>query len=96
MVKPVVTQNSTTVAPTVLIGAPAAAQPAIRSAARPAARSRIDRRSKIAGGWDPDGFAGGVGVLPRGINREARSQRVGTPTALPAGRGFSPVGSTRG
>jgi len=30
---------------------------------------RIEERSGIAGGGDPDGFAGGAGVLPRGIDR---------------------------
>ena len=25
-------------------------------------------RSELAGGGDPDGYAGGAGVLPRGIN----------------------------
>ena len=28
-----------------------------------------DWRSQIAGGGDPDGIAGGAGVLPRGINQ---------------------------
>ena len=92
MVKPVVTQNSTTVAPTVLIGAPAAAQPAIRSAARPAARSRIDRRSKIAGGGDPDGFAGGVGVLPRGINPRSKIAAGGDPDGFAGRAGVLPRG----
>src|SRR5947207_1174988 len=32
-------------------------------------RSAGDRRSRIAGGGDPDGSAGGAGVLPRGIAR---------------------------
>jgi glycosyltransferase involved in cell wall biosynthesis len=30
----------------------------------------FDRRSPIAGGGAPDGFAGGAGVLPRGIDRQ--------------------------
>jgi len=34
------------------------------------AGSEIDRRSRIAGGGGPDGFAGGAGVLPRGIEPE--------------------------
>jgi len=29
----------------------------------------VDERSEIAGGGDPDGFAGGAGDLPRGIDR---------------------------
>jgi serine/threonine-protein kinase len=29
-----------------------------------------DRQSRIAGGGDPDGVAGGAGVLPRGIDRQ--------------------------
>jgi hypothetical protein len=33
------------------------------------ALGEIDSRSGIAGGGDPDGFAGGAGVLPRGIDR---------------------------
>jgi hypothetical protein len=30
--------------------------------------SGIDERSGVAGGGDPDGSAGGAGVLPRGID----------------------------
>ena len=37
--------------------------------AQPLQTPSIDRRSPIAGGGDPDGFAGGAGVLPRGIAR---------------------------
>ena len=33
----------------------------------------IDRRKPSAGGGDPDGFAGGAGVLPRGIDSEPAS-----------------------
>jgi superfamily II DNA or RNA helicase len=41
-----------------------------------------DRRSRIAGGGDPDGSAGGAGVLPRGIDRRSRGIDVWAPDAL--------------
>jgi hypothetical protein len=35
----------------------------------------IDKLSEVAGGGDPDGSAGGAGVLPRGIDRTDRTVR---------------------
>jgi tetratricopeptide (TPR) repeat protein len=35
-----------------------------------------DRRSRSEGGGDPDGFAGGAGVLPRGIDLPGRAQQI--------------------
>src|SRR5262245_55555813 len=37
-----------------------------------------DWRSQIAGGGDPDGFADGAGVLPRGIDRPGAAPEVRT------------------
>ncbi|HEX7838412.1 MAG TPA: AAA family ATPase, partial [Kofleriaceae bacterium] len=36
-----------------------------------------DRRSRIAGGGDPDGSAGGAGVLPRGIDQRRVAEFLG-------------------
>jgi len=41
---------------------------AVTVAATALALGTVDRRSPIAGGRAPDGFAGGAGVLPRGID----------------------------
>ncbi|HEX7842187.1 MAG TPA: FtsQ-type POTRA domain-containing protein, partial [Kofleriaceae bacterium] len=51
---------------------PEAAAATIQGAIGAASRWRaVDRRSRIAGGGDPDGSAGGAGGLPRGIDRPA-------------------------
>jgi len=41
----------------------------------------VDERSEIAGGWVPDGSAGGAGVLPRRINRGALRAQLARVTA---------------
>jgi hypothetical protein len=43
---------------------------------------RGDQRSAIAGGGDPDGSAGGAGVLPRGIDRPMRWTTAPVATVL--------------
>jgi U32 family peptidase len=48
----------------------------------------VDRRSPIEGGGDPDGCAGGAGVLPRGIDPlPSVTVQAGTPTLLQAAKG---------
>jgi hypothetical protein len=43
------------------------------------ARISRDRQSRNAGGGDPDGDAGGAGVLPRGIDRQSQIAGGGDP-----------------
>ncbi|HEX7843132.1 MAG TPA: serine/threonine-protein kinase [Kofleriaceae bacterium] len=50
-----------------------------------------DRRSRIAGGGDPDGSAGGAGGLPRGIDRPLSFQHVFAEELAPARRRRWPV-----
>jgi hypothetical protein len=50
-------------------GGPQSALTAERLEASLGEGGAIDRRSQSAGGGDPDGSAGGAGVLPRGIDR---------------------------
>jgi diguanylate cyclase (GGDEF)-like protein len=42
----------------------------------PRSGKRLDERSGTAGGGNPDGFAGGAGVLPRGIDLEGLAASV--------------------
>ena len=65
----------TSAMPALVVAPPLAEQPA-SLASEIAVPSRTmsgnavpDRRSRIGGGGDPDGFAGGAGVLPRGSDR---------------------------
>jgi hypothetical protein len=54
----------------------------------------LDRRSRIAGGGDPDGVAGGAGVLPRGIDQlrgKPSAQAVGGLLSLTAHLQGSPA-----
>jgi hypothetical protein len=60
------------------LGLPPDAQPTVALATSPRVAAYVarwlalgpdDERSRVAGGGDPDGFAGGAGGLPRGIDR---------------------------
>src|ERR1041384_289756 len=56
----------------------------------------IDRRSRIAGDGDPDGSAGGAGVLPLGIDRRdaeviGRDPGTDVPLLRVAGGGLAPA-----
>jgi glycolate dehydrogenase FAD-binding subunit len=55
----------------------------------------IDRRSRIAGGGDPDGSAGGAGDLPRGPDRRSRIAGGGDPDGSAGGAGDLPRGIDR-
>ncbi|TMQ14633.1 MAG: serine/threonine protein kinase [Deltaproteobacteria bacterium] len=52
----------------------------------------IARRTPSAGGGDPDGSAGGAGVLPRGIARRTPSAGGGDPDGSAGGAGVLPRG----
>src|SRR5262249_54845987 len=54
-----------------------------------------DLRSPIAGGGDPDGSAGGAGVLPRGIDRRSPIAGGGDPDGSAGGAGVLPRGIDR-
>jgi hypothetical protein len=58
----------------------------------PKVKELIDRRSRIAGGGDPDGAAGGAGVLPRGIDRRSQIAGGGDPDGAAGGAGVLPRG----
>src|SRR5262245_5390161 len=52
----------------------------------------LDERKRVAGGGDPDGSAGGAGVLPRGIDERKRVAGGGDPDGSAGGAGALPRG----
>jgi drug/metabolite transporter (DMT)-like permease len=65
MVRPVLPQNSSTLPSVSIVPS---VPPTTPMSATDAAKPGSDRRRPSAGGGAPDGFAGGAGVLPRGID----------------------------
>ena len=73
----------------------AAADPVLREFLEPTAGGDVipfNERSGIAGGGDPDGCAGGAGVLPRGINERSGIAGGGDPDGCAGGAGVLPRG----
>ncbi|TMQ09700.1 MAG: tetratricopeptide repeat protein [Deltaproteobacteria bacterium] len=73
------------------LGALASGSPVLAANDPWSRRLRIDRREPSAGGGDPDGSAGGAGVLPRGIDDSSAERPPPPRPAVAAGEAPAPA-----